>query len=411
MEIITWIGILVCVSQSAMFSGLNLAVFSLSRLRLEVEAADGTPAARRVLELRSDPNRILTTILWGNVSINVLLTLLSDSVLAGVSAFLFSTVVITLFGEIAPQAYFSRNALKMASLLTPALRFYQVLLYPVVRPSAWLLDVWLGGESIHYLPESHLKDVIRRHMEDKSSDINRTEAIGALNFLTIDDLPVISEGVPVDPASVVKIPFRKGLPEFPKIGKLPEDTFLQQITASGRRWVVLVDHEEQPRLMLDSDGFLRHILLFEDADPHRWCHRPVVISDRASPLGEAIIRLHLEPDPSDYVLDKDIILVWGEERRVITGADILCIGGRINHHCPPPVSCLSRTLRRRRDRRRHHFALDRPETGYHGRRYPGSALAWSGTTTQAGLTLASLTALCPVFRSSFFSIPEVVQSD
>jgi CBS domain containing-hemolysin-like protein len=56
MEIAIWAGILLCLSQSAMFSGLNLAVFSLSRLRLEVEAADGNAAAQRVLELRSDPN-------------------------------------------------------------------------------------------------------------------------------------------------------------------------------------------------------------------------------------------------------------------------------------------------------------------------------------------------------------------
>ena len=41
---------------------------------------------------------------WGNVTINVLLTLLSDSILAGVGAFVFSTIVITLFGEIIPQA-------------------------------------------------------------------------------------------------------------------------------------------------------------------------------------------------------------------------------------------------------------------------------------------------------------------
>ncbi len=323
MEIFTWIGIFTCLSQSAMFSGLNLAVFSLSRLRLEVEAADGNKAAQRVLDLRSDPNRILTTILWGNVGINVLLTLLSDSVLAGVSAFLFSTVAITLFGEIAPQAYFSRNALKMASLLAPVLRFYQIVLYPVVRPSGWLLDVWLGRESIQYFRERHLKDVIRRHMEEKGGDIDRMEAIGAINFLTIDDLPVVSEGVPVDPASVLKIPFHGGLPEIPQIGKLPGDPFLRQVAASDKRWVVLVDQKEQPRLVLDSDGFLRHVLLFENVDPLRYCHRPVVIRDRESPLGEAILRLRLEPDLSDHVLDQDIILVWGEERRVITGADIL----------------------------------------------------------------------------------------
>ena len=82
-----WICILLYVSQSAMFSGLNLAVFSVSRLRLEVKAAGGDPAAARVLALRRNFNFTLATVLWGNVCVNVLLTLLSDSVLTGLQAF------------------------------------------------------------------------------------------------------------------------------------------------------------------------------------------------------------------------------------------------------------------------------------------------------------------------------------
>ena len=83
-EIFIWLGILFCVTQSAMFSGLNLAFFSFTRLRLEIEA-DGASlkGASKVLEMRKDSNFLLTTILWGNVGINVLLILLSDSVMAG----------------------------------------------------------------------------------------------------------------------------------------------------------------------------------------------------------------------------------------------------------------------------------------------------------------------------------------
>lgn len=131
--ILIWLGIVFCITQSAMFSGLNLAFFSLTRLQLEGESENGSRAARRILALRTDANFLLTTILWGNVGINVLLTLLSNSVLAGVAAFLFSTILITFGGEILPQAYFSRNALRMASLLAPVLRFYQVILFPVRR--------------------------------------------------------------------------------------------------------------------------------------------------------------------------------------------------------------------------------------------------------------------------------------
>ncbi|MGD9302090.1 MAG: CNNM domain-containing protein, partial [Desulfobacterales bacterium] len=136
MVILTWIGIVFCISQSAIFSGMNLALFSISRLRLEVEADLGDRDAIKILNLRNDSNFLLTTILWGNVGINVLLTLLSNSVLAGISAFFFSTVVITLVGEIMPQAYFSRHALRMAAMLTPLLKFYQILLYPAAKPTA-----------------------------------------------------------------------------------------------------------------------------------------------------------------------------------------------------------------------------------------------------------------------------------
>jgi metal transporter CNNM len=105
-EALTWLGIVFCIAQSGFFAGLNLAIFSISRLRLEVEAAGGNPNAVRLLELRKDSNLTLATIVWGNVGTNVLLTLLSDSVLTGLAAFAFSTFAITFLGEIVPQAYF-----------------------------------------------------------------------------------------------------------------------------------------------------------------------------------------------------------------------------------------------------------------------------------------------------------------
>ena len=163
MDNVIWVGIVICLCHSAMFSGLNLAFFSLSRLRLEAEASTGNRSAAQILALRKDANFMLTTILWGNVGINVLLTLLSNSVMIGVAAFAFSTIMITFAGEILPQAYFSRNAMRMASLLSPVMRFYQYLLYPVAKPSAWMLDKLLGEEQIGYLKERQLKGFIEQH--------------------------------------------------------------------------------------------------------------------------------------------------------------------------------------------------------------------------------------------------------
>src|SRR5580698_84237 len=158
-----WLGVIACILQSGLFAGLNLAVFSLSLLRLQIEADGGNPDAVKVLGLRKNANQVLATVIWGNVTTNVLLTLLSDSLLTGIGAFFFSAFAITLLCEIIPQAYFSRNALAMTSRFLPFLNFYRVALYPLAKPTAMLLDWWLGEEGIAYMRERDIRMMIGRH--------------------------------------------------------------------------------------------------------------------------------------------------------------------------------------------------------------------------------------------------------
>jgi metal transporter CNNM len=325
MTTLAWIGIAFCLLQSAFFSGLNLAFFDLTRLQLEVEALSGNPRAEKVLRLRDDAHFLLATILWGNVGINVMLTLLSNSVLAGVSAFFFSTIVITFLGEIVPQAYFSRHALRMASLLAPFIRFYRIVLYPVAKPSALMLDWWLGKEGIRYFRERDLRAVIRKHIDAPESDVDRLEGVGALNFLAIDDLLVSQEGEPVDPKSVISLPTEGGLPRFPALEHAPSDPFLRRVYASGKKWVIITDPSEEPIFALDADAFLRAALFEErDVNPYAFCHRPIIVRDPRILLGNVISRLKVLPQSSeDDVIDQDIVLVWGPVKRVITGSDIL----------------------------------------------------------------------------------------
>ena len=256
-SLLIWLAILFCVTQSAMFSGLNLAFFSLTRLRLEIEA-DENPGggASRVLALRQDSNFLLATILWGNVGINVLLTLLSDSVMLGISSFIFSTVIITLFGEIVPQAYFSRNALRMASLLSPVLKFYQLLLYPVAKPSAMFLDAWLGKESIHLYAEKFIKQLLKKHIVDSNSEIDDVEGTGAINFLQLDDMKLSQEGEIINPESIIKGASEKGTVIFPKFEPVAGDPFIQAINQSHEKWVVFTDNDNNPITVLDADGYL-----------------------------------------------------------------------------------------------------------------------------------------------------------
>jgi len=143
--------------------------------------------------------------------------------------------------------------------------------------------------------------------------------------LAMDDTLVAEEGELLDPKSVVTLPFVNDMPVFPKFQGSPSDPFLQQVEASGKKWVVIADAAGKPRLVLDSDGFLRAAFFHRGkANPYIYCHRPVIISDKTSPLGEVIKHLKVKPDsPGDDVIHKDIILVWGASNRIITGADIL----------------------------------------------------------------------------------------
>ena len=279
----------------------------------------------KVLALRRDANLLLTTILWGNVAINVLLTLLSNSVMVGAVAFVFSTVLITFAGEILPQAYFSRNAMRMASVLSPVMRFYQRLLYPVAGPSAWMLDRLVGDEQILYMRERMLKGVIEKHIESDGAEIDFIEGRGALNFLDIDDVPIADEGETVDPESIISLPSRIDLPLIPEVSDT-EDPFVLAVNASNRKWVILTDESGQPQLVLDADAYLRAVLAGgSSVDGYAHCHRPIIVKDPHSPLGHIIARLkECVTADSDAAIDKDIVLLWNEDvKKVITGADLL----------------------------------------------------------------------------------------
>lgn len=202
----TWIGIALCLSQSAMLNGLNLALFTINKLELRIEAGKGNTDAVRVLSLRKNGNFLLVTILWGAVAANVLLALLANSVLSGLLAFLFSTFVITILGEISPQAYFNRHALRFGALFAPVVRFYQILLFPIAKPTSMVLDRWLGLEAISYFKERDIREFIKLHMASSEADVDRMEGQGALNFLELDDVPLKGEGEPIDPDSILQLP-------------------------------------------------------------------------------------------------------------------------------------------------------------------------------------------------------------
>ena len=161
--------------------------------------------------------------------------------MAGLGAFIFSTFVITFFGELIPQAYFSRNALRMAAPLVPVLKVYQIILFPVAKPAAMILNWWLGPEGITFLREQDFRALITKHVGAAGADMGQLEAMGALNFLDLDDISVLDEGEAIDPRSIVTLPVANERPLLPEFERSPNDLFLRQLDASGKKWVIIVN--------------------------------------------------------------------------------------------------------------------------------------------------------------------------
>lgn len=317
MEVYIWILIAVCITQSAMFSGLNLAYFSLPKLRLEVELAKNNPQALIIANLRKDSNFLLATILWGNVGINVLLTILSDSVLAGVMGFFFSTFAITIFGEIMPQAYFSRNAMRMASLLTPLIRFYQILLFPLAKPTAIILNRWLGKEAIQYVSEEDLIELIELQ-KDKESEtkIAESESQGMLNILNLKNIDLSDLGITIDPESIIRLERKNGKIVIPEMKANQDSEFVKKVNASMKEWVILVDEQGDPHYVLNSNHFRSEFSKGKSFDPIDLCQNPLTFKSGRTSFLVALSSLRSMPSK--------VVLVWEkEEKRIITNREAL----------------------------------------------------------------------------------------
>jgi metal transporter CNNM len=137
---------------------------------------------------------------------------------------------------------------------------------------------------------------------------------------------VTEEGEPVDAQSVISLPLKNLRCVLPKFDRSPDDPFLRRVDASGKKWVIVTDVDDgEPAFVLDSDHFLRDALFNQlENDSTTYWHRPIVVRDMKARLGDVIGQLKVAPErPGDDVIHHDMILVWGVQRRIITGADLL----------------------------------------------------------------------------------------
>ena len=138
-------------------------------------------------------------------------------------------------------------------------------------------------------------------------------------------MPVTDEGELVHAESIISLPQANNRCVLPDFDRTPDDAFLRKIDASGKKWVIVTDLTGEPAFVLDSHQFLRDALFDQlETNPNNYWHRPIVVRDMKTNLGDVIGYMKVVPEhPDDDVIDNDLILVWGEQKRIITGADLL----------------------------------------------------------------------------------------
>lgn len=157
--------IILCLTFSALFSGLNLGLMSMDQTELKIVANTGTEAekhyARAIMPVRKTGNYLLCSILLGNVLVNSTLTIMMDDLTSGLVAIIGSTLTIVIFGEICPQAICSRYGLAVGAKTIYITRVVMIITFPLSYPISKLLDRILGVELGNVYNRERLKELVK----------------------------------------------------------------------------------------------------------------------------------------------------------------------------------------------------------------------------------------------------------
>jgi len=167
--------VIVLVTVSALCSGLNVAFMSLSLAELKRKSKLGNKAARKILPLRRKSNLTLASILLTNVAVISSNSLVLGNRFEGWLAGIISTMLIVLFGEIFPQAFFSRHALQFTAYFAWVLKVMIFITYPISKPLQLLLDKLLGHELTSLQSRHELGILISEHLSREDSELDDDE--------------------------------------------------------------------------------------------------------------------------------------------------------------------------------------------------------------------------------------------
>ncbi|HYH35954.1 MAG TPA: CNNM domain-containing protein [Candidatus Saccharimonadales bacterium] len=169
------IEVLLLVLVAGVCSGLNIALMSLDPADLRRKAKLGNRQAKRVLPLRQHTHLTLASILLTNVAVVSACSLVLEQQLNGLLAGIISTLLMVVFGEIMPQALFSKNALAWTSLFAPLLKAMIAFTYVLSKPLQLLLDTLFPRQRSKLQSRQELGLLVNEHFDSEGSELDADE--------------------------------------------------------------------------------------------------------------------------------------------------------------------------------------------------------------------------------------------
>jgi metal transporter CNNM len=168
--------VFVLILLSAICSGLNIAIMSLSLSELRRKAELRSRSAKRVLPLRENVHLTLAGILLANVAFASGAAIVLGNNFNGFIAVAISSLLLVVFAELLPQALFSKKALVICSVLSPLMKFFIIITYPISKPLQIALDKIFGStESSKLHTRRELGLMINEHLGEEASELDEDE--------------------------------------------------------------------------------------------------------------------------------------------------------------------------------------------------------------------------------------------
>ena len=159
---------LLCLAGAAFFAGMETGIISLNRMRLRHLAEKGDKSARILQNFLEQPDRLLGATLVGTNLFIVMASVVSANRGASMGAWgaalmgVVTTLLVLVFSEYLPKAWFQSHPLKRCRPFAIPLRWSAIVLRPIINSINWL-TAWIvppGEEGRPSRPLVSTKDEI-----------------------------------------------------------------------------------------------------------------------------------------------------------------------------------------------------------------------------------------------------------